>query len=126
MLRTPLCDLLGIEAPIVQAPMVKAATARLAAEVSNAGGLGSLAAALVPAGRLREEIEQTRERTDRPFAVNHILNQFDEEAWEATLKARPPVVSFALGDPGERVEQAHGAGSLGMQQAVTVASARRE
>lgn len=105
--------------------MIQAATARLAAEVSNAGGLGSLTTVLLPAERLREEIAQMRERTERPFAVNHIMNQFDPEAWEATLEARPPVISFALGDPGEYVERAHAAGSLVMQQVVTVAAARR-
>ena len=125
MLKTPLCDLLGIEVPIVQAPMIQAATARLSAEVSNAGGLGSIACVMLPAARLREEIAQMRERTERPFAVNHILNSFDLEAWEATLEARPPVISFALGDPGEYVDRAHDVGSLVMQQVVTVASARR-
>ncbi|HEX5165602.1 MAG TPA: nitronate monooxygenase, partial [Thermomicrobiales bacterium] len=125
MLRTPLCDLLGIDVPIVQAPMIQAATARLAAEVSNAGGLGSLSTVMLPAAKLREEIAQVQERAERPFNVNHIMNQFDPEAWQATLEAWPPVISFALGDPGEYVEQAHAVGSLVMQQVVTVASARR-
>ncbi len=105
--------------------MIQAATARLAAEVSNAGGLGSLSTVMLPAERLREEIEQLRERTERPFAVNHIMTSFDQAAWETTLEAKPPIISFALGDPGVYVKAAHAAGSLVMQQVVTVASARR-
>jgi nitronate monooxygenase/enoyl-[acyl-carrier protein] reductase II len=125
VLRTPLCDLLGIDVPVIQAPMIQAATARLAAEVSNAGGLGSLSTVMLPADRLRDEIEQLRERTERPFAVNHIMTTFDPEAWDVTLAARPPVISFALGDPGEHVAQAQAIGSIVIQQVVTVASARR-
>jgi enoyl-[acyl-carrier protein] reductase II len=125
VLKTLLCDLLGIDVPIVQAPMIQAATARLAAEVSNAGGLGSLSTVMLPAERLRKEIEHLRERTERPFAVNHIMTSFDQAAWETTLEARPPIISFALGDPGVYVKEAHAAGSLVMQQVVTVASALR-
>jgi nitronate monooxygenase/enoyl-[acyl-carrier protein] reductase II len=125
MLRTALCDRLGIEHPIIQAPMIAAATWRLASAVSNAGGLGSIGAVMLQADRLREEIRQMQERTERPFAVNHLITSLDPEAFEATLEARPPVISFALGDPGELVKRAHAAGALVMQQVVTVASARR-
>jgi enoyl-[acyl-carrier protein] reductase II len=125
MLRTPLCDLLGIDVPIIQAPMIQASTARLAAAASNAGALGSITTVLMPAETLRAEIEQLRERTERPFAVNHIINQFDQRAWEATLEARPPVISFALGDPGDLIDQAHAIGSVVIQQVVTVRSAQR-
>jgi enoyl-[acyl-carrier protein] reductase II len=53
-----------------------------------------------------------RELTNRPFAVNHVVPLLDEEAFEATLEARPAVVSFALGDPpGDLVERAHGVGA---------------
>lgn len=123
MLRTPLCDLLGIDVPLIQGPMIQASTARLAAAASNAGALGSIATVLLPVERLREEIAQIQERTDRPYAINHIMNQFDSVAWEATLDARPPVVSFALGDPGELVEQVHAYGGLVLQQVATVRSA---
>jgi nitronate monooxygenase/enoyl-[acyl-carrier protein] reductase II len=125
MLHTPLCERLGIAHPIIQAPMIAAATWRLASEVSNAGGLGSIGSVMMGADRLREEIRQMRERTERPFAVNHLMTQLDAEAFDATLTARPPVISFALGDPDALVERAHEAGALVMQQVVTVASARR-
>jgi nitronate monooxygenase/enoyl-[acyl-carrier protein] reductase II len=75
--------------------------------------------------RIRRDIEQIRALTDRPFAVNHTLRPLSEEAWEATLEAAPPVVSLALGDPGDRVAQVHEAGSLFVQQVHTLEQARR-
>ncbi len=70
MLRTPICDLLGIEYPIVLAGMGGVSMHRLVAAVSNAGGLGVLGAATLDAQGLREEIRKVRELTDRPFAVD--------------------------------------------------------
>jgi nitronate monooxygenase len=69
-LRTPLCDLLGIEHPIIQSGMGQVAGPDLVAEVSKAGGLGVLAGLGVPPDKLREMIHRVRERTDRPFGVN--------------------------------------------------------
>src|SRR5947207_13254029 len=69
--ETPLARLLGVRLPIVQAPMAGGpATARLAAAVSEAGGLGSVAGALLGPDDLRAAIRETRALTSRPFAVN--------------------------------------------------------
>ena len=125
MFQTTFTSRLQIALPIVQGPIGPATTPALAAAVSNAGGLGSLTALLLSPQQLGEQIERTRELTDRPFAVNHVLNQFNPEAFAATLAARPAVVSFALGDPGEFVAQVHDAGLLAMQQVVSVAAAYR-
>jgi enoyl-[acyl-carrier protein] reductase II len=70
MLRTDICDRLGIEYPIVLAGMGGVSMHRLAAAVSNAGGLGVLGGATVDAQGLRQEIHKTRELTDKPFAVD--------------------------------------------------------
>jgi enoyl-[acyl-carrier protein] reductase II len=70
MLRTPICDRLGIEYPIVLAGMGGVSMHRLVAAVSNAGGLGVIGAATLDAGRLRDEIHKTRQLTDKPFAVD--------------------------------------------------------
>ena len=123
MLRTPLCDLLGIEFPIIQAGMSIATSGELVAAVSEAGGLGSLGAWQRPADDLTRQLALIRERTNRPFAVNHVVPALDEGNFALTLAARPPVISFALGDPGELVERAHDAGSLVMQQVTTVRQA---
>jgi enoyl-[acyl-carrier protein] reductase II len=125
MIHPPLCDLLGIEFPLIQAPFGPWTSAELVAAVSNAGALGSLGGAGRSAAELRAEVERIRELTDRPFAVNHITRGFDEEVFEATLDARPAVVSLALGEPGELVERVHDAGSLFMQQVHTVEQARQ-
>lgn len=68
---TDLTRRLGLRLPIVQAPMAGGwTTPRLVAEVSQAGGLGSVAGAMSPPGELRDQIREVRSRTDRPFAVN--------------------------------------------------------
>jgi nitronate monooxygenase len=72
--RTTLCDLLGVEYPIIQAGMSGVAGPELVAEVSNAGGLGVLTGALTPPAELREKIRRIRKLTDRPFGVNLLLH----------------------------------------------------
>lgn len=123
MLRTPLCDLLGIEAPVMQAAIAPYTSAELVAAVSNAGGLGSVGTAMRPPAAVREELARTRELTARPFAVNFTLHTLESETWTLALAGRPPVVSFALGDPGDLVARAHDAGAKVIQQVHTVAQA---
>lgn len=112
MLRTPLCDLLGIEVPILQAGMGIGSSAGLAVAVSNGGGLGSLGTWQRPLDQLRRDLAEIRAGTDRPYAINHLVADFDEVAFGLTLDARPPVISFALADPGDLVKRAHDRGSL--------------
>jgi enoyl-[acyl-carrier protein] reductase II len=69
-LHTPLCDLLGIRYPICQAGMGYVARSALAAAVSEAGGLGVIAAAQFTPRELREDIRSARELTDKPFGVD--------------------------------------------------------
>ena len=69
-IRTPLCDLLGIEHPILQSGMGRIAGPDLVAAVSNAGGLGILAGLLRPPEELRRDIRRVRELTAKPFGVN--------------------------------------------------------
>jgi enoyl-[acyl-carrier protein] reductase II len=70
MLHTPFCDYFGIKYPIVLAGMGSVAMHRLAAAVSNAGGLGVIGAAGCTPEQMRDEIRKTRELTDKPFAVD--------------------------------------------------------
>ncbi len=123
-MRTNLCDLLGIEHPIIQAGMGSFTSPELVAAVSNAGGLGTIGAATLSAEILRSELAQVRELTDRPFAVNHTVRSLDKEAFDLTLEAKPALVSFAIDDPGELVQQAHDTGVLVMLQVPTVGRAR--
>ena len=94
------------------------------AAVCEAGGLGSLGAILTRAGDLSEQIDAVRRLTGRPFAVNHVVPSLDEDAFAATLEARPAVISFALGNAGELVARAHEAGAKVMHQVHNVAQAR--
>ncbi|HEX2281391.1 MAG TPA: nitronate monooxygenase [Thermomicrobiales bacterium] len=125
MLRTPLCDLLGIEHPIMQAAIWPATAPELVSAVSNAGALGSIGAVFESAESLRQHVARVRALTDGPFAINHVVPLLNEEAFAVTLEAKPAVISFALGDPGELVTRAHEAGAKVIHQVHTVRQARQ-
>jgi enoyl-[acyl-carrier protein] reductase II len=86
-LRTPLCDLLGIEIPILQAGMGYVARGELAAAVSSAGGLGVIGAASLDAKGLREEIHKVRDLTDRPFGVDILFATVGRPSGDAATAA---------------------------------------
>src|SRR5438045_29909 len=94
-----ICELLGIEVPIIQAGMSLFTSAELVAAVSNAGALGSLGCWRRPAEDLARQVAMIRERTDRPFAINHVVPALDEAAFALTLKIRPTDFTCA-GGPG--------------------------
>ena len=125
MLKTPLCDLLGIDVPIICAPFGPWNQVDLAAAVCEAGGLGSVGSVLHPAAELRKQWETLRALTNHPFAINHTARPFDPEVFDEIIDFGPAVVSFHLGDPDGLVERAHGVGALWMQQVMNVEQARR-
>lgn len=119
MKKTRLCELLGIEYPIIQAPMDWITNAELVAAVSNAGGLGVLGpnagqrtvtTSVVETGeRLRREIRKTKSLTDKPFGVNLISNKgadefsydhFSEQCHQVILEEGVPVVVTVGDGPG--------------------------
>ena len=120
MLTTPLCPLFGIEVPIILAPMGTCTSAELAAAVSNAGGLGGIGTLFRSFAAIKRDIDMVARLTQRPFAINHIPQTLDAEAFRYTLQARPAVISFTLADPGDLVRQAHDAGARVMVQVTTV------
>jgi enoyl-[acyl-carrier protein] reductase II len=123
MLQTPVCELLGINVPVIQAGMGAFTSAELVAAVTNAGGLGSVGTLNRRNDDLRGQLAVLRDLTDGSYAVNHIAPIVDEEALAITLEASPKVVSFALGDPEAYVQRAHDAGALVMHQVTTVKQA---
>ena len=124
-MRSPLCDLLGIDVPVIQAGMSVFTSPALAAAVSNAGALGSLGAWNRPTDQLKRELAEVRDLTDRPFAVNHVVPDLNADAFAVTLEAAPAVVSFALDDAGaDLIERVHDQGGLAMQQVTTVRQAQ--
>jgi len=98
LLDTPLCELLGVRFPIIQAPMANNAGPALAAAVSAAGALGSIAGATISPDELRAEIREVRAATDRPFAVNLFAPPYlREENLEVVLDERPAAFLFTFG-----------------------------
>jgi len=94
IVKTALCELLGIEYPIIAAPMgPDLAGPELVAAVSNAGGLGILQAQLAPPPLFRREIQRIRELTDKPFGVNLILHFPADDQVAICVEERVPVLS---------------------------------
>jgi nitronate monooxygenase/enoyl-[acyl-carrier protein] reductase II len=125
MIHTNLCNLLGIESPIIQAAIAPYTSAELVAAVSNAGGLGSVGSALRSTDNLKHEIEKIKELTKHTFAINFTINTFSEEAFRFAMEeAKPKVISCALGNPKDLVKKVHDAGLLFMHQVHTAKQAR--
>jgi enoyl-[acyl-carrier protein] reductase II len=121
--RTPFCDLFGIDLPIMLAPFGPWEQVDLAAAVCNAGGLGSVGTAVRIPAELRQQWARLRELTDRPFAINHTGRPFDEEVFAAILEAAPAAISFHMGVPVDRIAQAHEVGARWIQQVGDLRSA---
>lgn len=99
-MKNPVCDLLGIKYPIIQAGMVWASGWRLASAVSNSGGLGLLGAGSMYPGVLREHIQKCRKATSKPFGVNVPLLYKDiDQLMEVILEENVPIVFTAAGNP---------------------------
>ncbi len=124
-MKTDLCDRLGTEVPICQAPIGGAAGAALAAAVSDAGGLGTLAITGFGAETARKMIQETRALTSKPFAPNLLMSYPYEEEMEVCLKERVPAVCFYWGDPAPHVARFHAAGAVVLLQVGSVAEAER-
>jgi NAD(P)H-dependent flavin oxidoreductase YrpB (nitropropane dioxygenase family) len=123
-LRTPFCDLVGCELPIVQAPIGSATTVELVGAVSEAGGLGVLAGSWLELDQLRSSIALIRAFTDRPFAVNLVLHWDQRERLQACLDGGVPLISFFWGDPSPHVAACHDAGALVLHTVASAAEAR--
>lgn len=101
MIHTDICDRIGIEYPIFQGGMAWISEHKLAAAVSNAGGLGLISAMNADGEYLRKEIRACRELTDKPFGVNVMLmSPFAAEVAKVILEEKVPVVTTGAGLPG--------------------------
>ncbi len=120
ILKTKLCDVLNIDVPVIQAPIGSASTPELAAAVSNAGGLGTLALSWTPVESVASVVRNTRNLTSKPFAVNLCLAWPQEERLERCLSEDVAIVSTFWGDPGPYAEAIAAAGAVHIH---TVASA---
>ena len=126
MPKTDLCDLLQTDYPLIQGGMAWVANACLASAVSNAGGLGLVAAGSMNADLLRREIRLAREQTDRPFGVNIMLMNPDVDALAAVvLEERVSVVTTGAGSPGKFIQAWKDAGIRVVPVVASVAYAKR-
>jgi nitronate monooxygenase len=118
------CERLGIQLPIIQAPVGNISTPELAAAVSNAGGLGMIGASGMPLDRIEERLRATAELTGRPFGANVILAISPPEAVDAVLDAGVKILSLFWGDPAPFADRAHQAGALLLSTVGTAREAR--
>ncbi len=110
-MKTDITKLLGIEYPIIQGGMAWVAEHKLAAAVSNAGGLGLIGAASAPAEIVREEIRKCKALTDKPFGVNvMLLNPNAEEVAKVIVEEGVKVVTTGAGNPAKYMEMWKNAG----------------
>ena len=109
---TAFCERLGIEIPIIQAPMGGAAGPALAAAVSNAGALGTLALWGADTEALRRQVRETRALTSKPFAVNLNLEFPQEERLDACLQEGVPIISLFWREPSALVARAKAGGAI--------------
>lgn len=106
MIKSPICELLGITYPIFQGGMAWIADAELAAAVSNAGGLGLIAAMNSNGEQLREQIKKAKTLTDKPFGVNLMLmSPYIKEAVQVVCEEEIPVVTTGAGNPSQYMQQ---------------------
>lgn len=122
-MRTPLCEQLGIDCPIVQAPIGPVAAPALAAAVSNAGALGTLGLSWShDAGGL---VRETSALTKLPFGGNLVLEWDQRARLDAALDAGLRIVSFTWGDPGPYIAAVHDAGGIVLHTVGSADEARR-
>lgn len=127
MIHTPLCELLSIPHPILNAPMGGTATAALAAAVSDAGGFGMIGGTSGSGPDwLREQIRATRARTSRPFGVGFISSFPDiDDLIQVALDERVAAINHSFADPTPYVAAAHARGIKLFAQVQSVAQAIR-
>lgn len=110
MIRSKICDILGIRYPVFQGGMAWIADGKLAAAVSEGGGLGIIAAGNAPGSYVREQIRIAKEKTDRPFGVNIMLmSPFVDEVAQVVVEEKVAVVTTGAGNPSKYMESWKGA-----------------
>ncbi len=106
MKKNPVCEMLGIQYPVIQGGMAWIADADLAAAVSNAGGLGLIAAMNSNGEQLRAQIKKAKELTDKPFGVNLMLmSPYIEEAVDVVCQEKIKVVTTGAGNPAKYMDK---------------------
>lgn len=125
MIRSEICDMLGIRYPVFQGGMAWIADGALAAAVSNGGGLGIIAAGNAPADHVREQVRAARAMTEKPTGVNiMLLSPFADEVAEVAAEERVEVVTTGAGNPSRYMKMWQEAGIKVIPVVASVAMAK--
>ena len=125
MIKSEICDLLGIKYPVFQGGMAWIADGKLAAAVSNGGGLGIVAAGNAPGQFVREQIRVARRITDKPIGVNiMLLSPFADEVAQVVLEEKVQVVTTGAGNPARYIKDWLAAGIKVIPVVASVAMAK--
>lgn len=125
-MKKDICNILGIRYPIFQGGMAWVSDSKLAAAVSNAGGLGIIAGANAPASYIRNEIKETKKLTDKPFGLNiMLLSDNADELADIAIEEGVKVITTGAGNPGKFMERWKQAGIIVIPVVASVALAKR-
>ncbi len=125
MLQSPICELLEIRYPVLQGGMAWIADGKLAAAVSEGGGLGIISAMNANASWLREQIREAKSRTSKPFGVNIMLmSPFADDVAQVVVEEQVPVVTTGAGNPSKYMSMWKSAGIRVIPVVASVALAR--
>jgi len=120
------CQLLGIRYPVFQGAMAWVSDGKLAAAVSNAGGLGIIAGGNAEGEIIRKEIQEAKKLTDQPFGVNiMLLSPYREEVIKVILEEKVACVTTGAGNPGKYIEAFHNQGIKVIPVVPSVALAKK-
>lgn len=125
-MKTAITELLGIDYPVIQGGMAWVAESHLASAVSNAGGLGLIAAAAAPAEWVRDQIRQAKKMTDKPFGVNIMLMSPEADAVaKVVIEEGVQVVTTGAGSPEKYMADWKAAGVKVIPVVASTALAKR-
>ena len=125
-MRTKITELLNIRYPVFQGAMAWIADGKLAAAVSNAGGLGIIAGGAAPVEVIRDEVRTAKSLTDKPFALNiMLLSPTADDIAQLVIDEGVPVVTTGAGSPAKYMKQWKEAGVKVIPVIASVAYAKR-
>lgn len=126
MIKSPICEMLGIKYPLFQGGMAWIADGELAASVSEAGGLGIISAMNLDGEYLRKQIKTAKEKTDKPFGVNIMLmSPHADEVAAIVAEEKVPVVTTGAGNPSAYMEMWRKSGIKVIPVIASVAMAKK-
>ena len=125
MIKSEICEMLGIKYPVFQGGMAWIADGKLAAAVSNGGGLGIIAAGNAPGEYVREQIKIARSATTKPIGVNiMLLSPYADDIADIVIEEKVEVVTTGAGNPSKYIKAWNQAGIKVIPVVASVAMAK--